>query len=618
MKIRIPHIFTSATLRILAISALMCSSMGLTFAVEKSKNATPHQYTVVIDAGHGGNDAGAVDNGCKEKDINLGVATKLADKIKKNLKNVKAVLTRSDDSFLSLQKRAEIANQNKSDLFISIHTNSVDASNANRKSVAGASVYALGPQKDSNNLQVARRENSVIELESNFKQKYKDFDPSKDESYIIFEMAQKKTVGQSLKFADKAQKELVRTAGRGDRGVKQAGFWVLWATSMPAVLVELDFICNPDVAQFLKSEEGQEKLATALFNAVKSYFSSATAEVSKSEDTYGIQAMMPESNAEECPEDFSTLTCADAGTYTSVCAASIAAQSRSSRGSSSARKRRSTSSKKASEEKSYETNNITLKSEESYEALPLEEDKPEVKPDVDNTSKTKKTKKQKEQERKRKKAEQDAKKKQQKKEAEARAKAKKNSNASKTKGGNTTIRVEGASVSISNKDEQSGVKAQGHNRKPVKSNKNTKNSQNSSGTATPKAADVGGNSKASASKPVSKSNSGSKNQKKTDKKSDSRDKNAPVIEKTNQKRPQHREATTQIPYYTILLVESNNQVKVGDERLGGLKPTGVFIEQSKFKYYYGKSKSRQEIQDLYESVRNVVPNAQIIMLFDKD
>lgn len=229
-------------------------------------------FVVVIDAGHGGHDAGAVDNGVKEKDINLGVALRLGEMLGKDLKDeVKVVLTRDDDTFISLQKRADIANRSKGNLFISIHTNSVDKSNPNRKSVNGTSVYALGLHKDKDNMRVARRENSVIELEKDYKQKYSGFDPSKDESYIIFEMAQKKNLEQSLKFAYEAQKQLVAEAGRSNRGVKQAGFWVLWATSMPSVLVELDFICNPTTAKFMGSKNGQTKLAEALCQSVKHY-----------------------------------------------------------------------------------------------------------------------------------------------------------------------------------------------------------------------------------------------------------------------------------------------------------------------------------------------------------
>lgn len=257
-------------INILSASVMVLGAMCIP-AKAVAAEAAKEQFTVVIDAGHGGHDTGAVDNGVREKDINLDVAKKLASMIKKKMKDVKVVMTRDDDTFISLQQRANIANRNKGDLFISIHTNSLDKKNPRRTSAKGTSVYALGLHKDKNNQQVARRENSVIELEKDYDQKYAGFDPNKDESYIIFEMAQKKNLGQSLKFANEAQKELVNTAERENRGVKQAGFWVLWATSMPSVLVELDFICNPASAKFISSEKGQEKLATALFNAVKKY-----------------------------------------------------------------------------------------------------------------------------------------------------------------------------------------------------------------------------------------------------------------------------------------------------------------------------------------------------------
>lgn len=237
-----------------------------------SYGAQSHTFTLVLDAGHGGKDVGAVDNGACEKDINLGVAKRVAEKVKKNLKGVKVVMTRDDDTFISLQQRAEIANSAKADLFISIHTNSVDKSNKNRRSVAGASVYALGLHKDDSNMSVAQRENSVIELEGkDYQQKYSGFDPQKDESYIIFEMAQKKNLAQSIRFADDVQKNLVSHAGRKNRGVHQAGFWVLWATAMPAVLVELDFICNPESAEYMTSKKGEEELAEAIFQAIRQY-----------------------------------------------------------------------------------------------------------------------------------------------------------------------------------------------------------------------------------------------------------------------------------------------------------------------------------------------------------
>lgn len=248
------------------LSVLMIAGIPFSALAAKEK-----EFTVVIDAGHGGHDHGAIDNGAREKEINLSVALKLGELIKKKLKDTKVVYTRDDDTFVSLQGRADIANKAKGDLFISIHTNSVDAKNKNRKTVAGASVYTQGAHKDDANLAVARRENSVIELENGYEQKYSGFDPNKVESYIIFEMAAKQNLAQSHRFAKSVQNNLVKVAGRKDRGVHQAGFWVLWATSMPSVLVELDFICNPESASYLTSKQGVDKLAEAIFDAVKEY-----------------------------------------------------------------------------------------------------------------------------------------------------------------------------------------------------------------------------------------------------------------------------------------------------------------------------------------------------------
>ncbi|MDE6272392.1 MAG: N-acetylmuramoyl-L-alanine amidase [Muribaculaceae bacterium] len=259
-NIYIRKIFTG-----LAFAAII---LGLSFtAMSKSNN----DFVVIIDPGHGGKDHGAIDNNAREKDINLAVAQRLGELIEKKIKNSDVVFTRNNDTFVSLQGRADIANKAKGDLFISIHTNSVDTKNKNRSTVAGASVYTLGPNKEGANMDIARRENAVIELENGYHQKYSGFDPNKDESYIIFEMAQKQNIAQSNRFAKMVQDNLVKIAGRKDRGVHQAGFWVLWSTSMPSVLVELDFICNPESAKFMTSKEGVNKLAEAIFEAVKIY-----------------------------------------------------------------------------------------------------------------------------------------------------------------------------------------------------------------------------------------------------------------------------------------------------------------------------------------------------------
>lgn len=231
-------------------------------------------FVVVIDAGHGGHDSGAVGVFAQEKNINLAVAKSLGEKITKECDNVKVVYTRDSDKFISLQQRANIANKAKGDLFISIHVNSVDINTVGREKVSGASVFTLGLHRSEDNLSVAKRENAVIKLENDYTTTYSGFDPNSTESYIMFEMNQNKHMQQSIEFAGATQKELVKTANRADKGVRQAGFWVLWATSMPSVLIELDFICNPTQETFLSSNDGQEKLATSIFNAFKKYHSS--------------------------------------------------------------------------------------------------------------------------------------------------------------------------------------------------------------------------------------------------------------------------------------------------------------------------------------------------------
>lgn len=228
-------------------------------------------FVVVIDAGHGGHDYGAIGAITNEKSINLGVALKLGNLIKKAHKDVKLIYTRDGDYFKELQERADIANKANADLFISIHTNSVDKKNPNRTRINGAATYTLGLHKSAANLAVAKRENSVIMLENDYSERYSGFDPNSTESYIIFELSQNKHLDQSIDFAGKVQKEMTRVAGRKNNGVRQAGFLVLARTSMPAVLIELDFICNPDAERFLASADGQNKFAKAIFSAFNSY-----------------------------------------------------------------------------------------------------------------------------------------------------------------------------------------------------------------------------------------------------------------------------------------------------------------------------------------------------------
>ena len=267
------HAHFKTYFRLLLLLALVLSGFSAAYAAPKEP-----QYVVVIDAGHGGKDHGAMDNGSSEKNINLAVALKVGEYIKKQNKNVKVVYTRTKDEYLTLQQRAEIANKAKGDLFISIHVNSVDAKNPNRASIEGASTYTLGLHKEDSNAAVARRENSVITLDRDYEEKYSGFDPNSDESYIIFEMAQTANLSKSVKFAEEVQRQMSKQASRKDRGVHQAGFWVLWATSMPAALVELDFICNPKSVKYMTSDTGVTQMARSIATAATNYFKALTTE----------------------------------------------------------------------------------------------------------------------------------------------------------------------------------------------------------------------------------------------------------------------------------------------------------------------------------------------------
>ena len=192
-------------------------------------------YTVVIDAGHGGKDSGAVGKVAKEKNINLAVALKLGELIAANCPDVKVVYTRKTDVFVELHERARIANKAKADLFISVHTNAMP----NKIIRRGTETYTLGMHRAADNLAVAKRENSVITLESDYQQRYEGFDPNSSESYIIFEFMQDQNMASSVEFAKGVQEQFARTAGRVNKGVYQAGFLVLRETSMPSVLIEL-------------------------------------------------------------------------------------------------------------------------------------------------------------------------------------------------------------------------------------------------------------------------------------------------------------------------------------------------------------------------------------------
>ena len=222
---------------------------------------------VVIDPGHGGKDPGAVGKTAKEKDIVLSVALKLGNLIKKNYPNVKVLYTRDKDVFVELNERANVANRNNADLFISIHVNSVDGNTSSH----GTETFVMGLHKNDANLAVAKRENSVILQEDNYSSKYDGFDPNDPESNIIFSLFQNAYSDQSLLLAASIEDEFKSSIKRYDRGVKQAGFLVLWKTAMPSILTELGFISNPEEEKYLKSDAGQTELAISIYNAFAKY-----------------------------------------------------------------------------------------------------------------------------------------------------------------------------------------------------------------------------------------------------------------------------------------------------------------------------------------------------------
>ena len=224
-------------------------------------------FVVVIDAGHGGHDPGAIGKISKEKNINLNVALKVGNLIKRNCDDVKVIYTRSKDVFIPLDRRAEIANNAKADLFISIHTNAL----ANNRTAKGASTWTLGLAKSDANLEVAKRENSVILYESDYKTRYAGFNPNSAESYIIFEFMQDKYMEQSVHLASLMQKQFRQTCRRADRGVHQAGFLVLKASAMPSILIELGFISTPEEERYLNSESGANTMANGIYRAFLNY-----------------------------------------------------------------------------------------------------------------------------------------------------------------------------------------------------------------------------------------------------------------------------------------------------------------------------------------------------------
>lgn len=223
--------------------------------------------TVVLDAGHGGKDPGAMGRRSREARINLQLALAVGQKIKSQLPDVRVIYTRSTDRFIELAERSSIANRNKADLFISIHCNA----NPHSSRVYGTETYTMGLHKTQGNLEVAKRENAVILQEANYQQTYKGFDPNSPLAHIMLANYQHAFMGSSINFAQKVERSFKTNAERLSNGVKQAGFLVLWRTTMPSVLIETGYLTNPNEELFLTSEEGQDQISTAIVKAFKQY-----------------------------------------------------------------------------------------------------------------------------------------------------------------------------------------------------------------------------------------------------------------------------------------------------------------------------------------------------------
>jgi len=227
---------------------------------------------IVIDAGHGGKDPGTVGKHSKEKTVALSIALKLGNLIKNNLKDVDIIYTRDKDVFVELYRRAEIANQAKADLFISIHCNSINSTRAK-----GTETWIMGNHRSAKNLEVAKKENAAILLESDYSKNYNNFDPNSAESYITFSLIQNAYREQSMQLAESVQNQFENRVHRINRGVKEAGFLVLVYTTMPSILIETGFLSNPEEERFLLSEKGQDYIASAIYRAFKGYKNSIEA-----------------------------------------------------------------------------------------------------------------------------------------------------------------------------------------------------------------------------------------------------------------------------------------------------------------------------------------------------
>ncbi|MBK7132711.1 MAG: N-acetylmuramoyl-L-alanine amidase [Bacteroidales bacterium] len=254
------------TINIYSIKLFFIFLVLTIYSVSAATVKDQKKWVIVIDAGHGGRDSGAQGAISFEKNIALAIALKTGEYLEQNLNNVTVLYTRKNDTFVELQDRASFANKNKADLFISIHANW-----GKTKNIRGTETFIMGLAKDEQNLQVAMKENEVIMLENDYSTKYEGFDPKSPESYIMFTLMQNIYQEQSTSLASKIQTEYKEKIKRIDRGVKQAGFLVLFMTTMPSVLTETGFITSPEEEKFLNSKQGQDFIASSIFRACREY-----------------------------------------------------------------------------------------------------------------------------------------------------------------------------------------------------------------------------------------------------------------------------------------------------------------------------------------------------------
>lgn len=253
------------TFRIAISVWMLCIFFGIFFCFHPASSKKFELKTIVLDAGHGGKDPGTHGKKTNEKDVTLSVVLKLGKLIKAKYPDVKVLYTRMTDNFIELHERATLANRNNADLFISVHCNSGPAH------VCGSETYAMGLHTSDGNLRVAKRENAVILKEDNYLAKYDGFDPNSPLAHIFFANIQSAYLSRSLKFAQKVENQFEKMDDKNSRGVKQAGFIVLWKTAMPAVLIELGYLTHSKEEKMLRSAEGQAECAKSILKAIDGY-----------------------------------------------------------------------------------------------------------------------------------------------------------------------------------------------------------------------------------------------------------------------------------------------------------------------------------------------------------